>query len=119
VLTTVVPWWLIALLFLTVLACVVITALTFYLRSQVRRDKKCELVEHSPIDLWTWMAQAVAESSTDRDGALVAVNPKQLRRWYIVVSDHSGARIEKRADELQPLTGSSASNGNQEENYGH
>jgi hypothetical protein len=101
-----VPWWLIALLFLTILVCIVITALTLYLHNKVRGHKNAELVKHAPIDLWTWMAQAVAESNARQDDAIAAIEPKNLHRWNIVIGDDSGVRVEKRAEEVELLTNS-------------
>jgi hypothetical protein len=43
------------------------------------------------------MVRAIAESST-------GVDTKELHQWNIVVSDDSSARIEKRAEKMQPLT---------------
>ena len=51
------------------------------------------------------MAQAVAESNASEDDAIVAVKPKHLHRWNLVIGDSSETRVEKRAEELQPLNG--------------
>jgi hypothetical protein len=99
-----VPWWLIALLFLTILVCIVIAALTLCLHNKVRGHKNAELVKHAPIDLWTWMAQAVAESNTRQDDNILAIEPQNLHRWNIVIDDNSGVRVEKRAEEVELLT---------------
>lgn len=102
---TFIPWWLIALLFATILACAIMTAWTIYFWSQVRKHKSCEHVKNLPIDLWTWMAQAVAESNGNQANLTTGIEPKDLNGWNVVISDDCRARIERRSDELQPLTG--------------
>lgn len=99
--TTVVPDWLIALLFLTVLACIVMTgvAVILYLRLRVKRNRG--QVAHAPVDLWSWMAQAIVET----DGADKVVKSKDLRYRSVELRDGINARIAGRNQELQPLSG--------------
>lgn len=103
-LTTVIPDWLIALLVLTVLACVLLTGLALVIWMQVRRHQGRALVEHAPLDLWTWMAHAVAESNPKRDGEIGIILPKELDTWALGITNGTVARIEKGNDEVQPLT---------------
>ncbi|KAF7354791.1 hypothetical protein MSAN_01393300 [Mycena sanguinolenta] len=104
--TTVIPTWVLALFFLTILACIAMTLLTFVLWIRVNRHPHRDLVRNAPVDLWTWMAQAVAESDVKADGMVNAVLPKDLRKWNLELTPGTTTvRIEKRKGEMAPLAG--------------
>ncbi|KAJ6516483.1 hypothetical protein C8R45DRAFT_1142724 [Mycena sanguinolenta] len=102
--TAVIPTWFLALFFLTILACIAMTVLTFILWIRVKRHHHRDLVQNTPVDLWTWMAQAVAESNIKADGTVNAVLPKDLRKWNLELTPGTTTvRIEKSEVEVALL----------------
>lgn len=98
---TYVPNWLIALLFLSLLVCLIMTlwAMILWLRLRFRPHRAA--VEYAPVDLWTWMAQAVTESS---GGQGPTVKPKMLRNWDVELKNDVSVRVVRRTVSNTPGT---------------
>ena len=103
--TTVIPDWVLGLLGITILACGLLTLAYPILWIRIRRHVDRARVAHAPVDLYTWMAQAVAESDVKMDGTVDVVLPRELHLWNIELTDGATVRIGKRSEEMQHLTG--------------
>lgn len=88
-----------------VLACVLVSLLAVLAWIQVRRDKRRSQVENAPVDIWTWIAQAVAEGNVKSDGTLPTVVPRDLQQWNVALTEGI-VRVENHQGEMQPLSAS-------------
>jgi hypothetical protein len=94
--------------------CIVLTLLATVQWTRLHSRPDRALVERTPFDSWTWMAQAVAEAQ-DRN----IVHSKDLTRCYIAHNGAGGIRIVKQGSEtpsaseleMSPLVNGSRSAG--------
>ena len=68
----------------------------FLLWLDVRQHKNRALVEDAPFDLWTWMIQAVAESSEMASTPNDYETARKLTEWDISIANGRAPRLEKR-----------------------
>lgn len=92
------------MLFLTVLLAILGSIAWLVLYLQVQKHSRGSLVKNAPLDLWTWMAQAILESRGVRNSPMPAILPREVKKWNIEIESTQGVRIEQEADELQSLT---------------
>lgn len=63
---TIVPDWLIVLLFVTILACVLLSLLALALAVRLHYHRDRRLGANAPVDVWTWIAQAISEADSNK-----------------------------------------------------
>lgn len=86
---TYVPTGLVAAFFLTIGFCFAMTILFGFLWLRLHFHKDRKLVEHMPVDIWTWMAQAVAEADNRH-----SVKTKHLKQWNLAPGPDGGVKIQ-------------------------
>ena len=95
-LITIIPDWFIGLMMFTILACFSFAVLAVYLWYCVQHHALRSKVKHIPIDVLTWISQAVPESNVGPHGVVNAVQPKHLKNWNVELSDGPTVRIERK-----------------------
>ena len=92
---TEIPIPVIAFLIVTLLSCAAMTTSTIYFYRQLRSRHDRSQVEHAPVDRWSWMGQAAAESNAAAFGPIYPVRPEDLAMWNIERDSGMTVRLVK------------------------
>ena len=92
---TYVPTPVIAFLILTLLSCAAMTTSTIYFYRRLRSHADKSQVEHAPVDRWSWMGQAAAESNAASFGSIYPVRSQDLSLWEIERDSGMTVRLVK------------------------
>jgi hypothetical protein len=94
-----VPGSVVAFLVITILACAGMSISTFYFYHRLRSHQDRLQVEYAPVDRWSWMGHAAAESNAIAFGPVYPVKSQDLAMWDIERDTGGSVRLVKLHEE--------------------